>query len=144
MALGKQIAREIFQQTLSSIDIAGVMERKLQFEGKRLVLANGSTIDFSNASRIQIVAIGKAAHAMVTGLVALLPRGTACTGVIAAPTTPAQAIPGMEYFVAGHPTPNSESWRAAEVILRLLRLCDECTLVFFLLSGGGSALVELP
>src|SRR5262249_53256785 len=29
-------------------------------------------------------------------------------------------------------------------ILRLLRRCDPRTLVFFLLSGGGSALVELP
>src|SRR5438270_10624428 len=50
----------------------------------------------------------------------------------------------MKYFVAGHPVPNAESWKAAEAILALLKKCDEKTLVFFLLSGGGSALVELP
>jgi len=46
--------------------------------------------------------------------------------------------------VGGHPVPNAESWMAAEAILALLKKCDEKTLVFFLLSGGGSALVELP
>src|SRR2546428_4698980 len=50
----------------------------------------------------------------------------------------------MKYFVAGHPLPNAESWKAAEEILALLKKCDEKALVFFLLSGGGSALVELP
>jgi len=50
----------------------------------------------------------------------------------------------MKYFVAGHPLPNAESWKAAEEILALLKKCDEKTLLFFLLSGGGSALVELP
>ena len=51
---------------------------------------------------------------------------------------------GMRYFVGGHPIPNLESWKAAEAILELLKTCDQRTLVFFLLSGGGSALVELP
>ena len=50
----------------------------------------------------------------------------------------------MKYFLAGHPVPNEESWKAAEAILALLKTCDEKALVFFLLSGGGSALVELP
>jgi hydroxypyruvate reductase len=50
----------------------------------------------------------------------------------------------MRYFVGGHPVPNAESWEAAEAILALLKKCDEKTLVFFLLSGGASALVELP
>ncbi len=50
----------------------------------------------------------------------------------------------MEYFVGGHPVPNADSWRSAEAILQLLRNCDERTLVIFLLSGGGSALCELP
>jgi hydroxypyruvate reductase len=50
----------------------------------------------------------------------------------------------VQYFVGGHPIPNADSWRAAEATLALLKKCDETTLVFFLLSGGGSALAELP
>ena len=40
MATGKEIARRIFQQTLASIDIPRVMERKLLREGPRLILAD--------------------------------------------------------------------------------------------------------
>jgi len=141
----KQLAREIFLHTLESIDIPAVMQRKLTVtrDGSRLILAETS-VDLASGSCIFIIAIGKAAHAMVTGLVGLLPAGTTFTGVVAAPTKPVAPVPGLEYFVAGHPIPNHDSWRAAEAILRLLRECDDRTLVFFLLSGGGSALVELP
>ena len=135
----------MFLQTLASIDIPAVMQRKIEVtrDGSRLVLSEGS-VDLASASRIVIIAIGKAAHAMVTGLVGLFPPGTPFSGVVAAPTKPPAPMPGMEYFVGGHPTPNRDSWRAAETILRVLRQSDERTLVFFLLSGGGSALVELP
>jgi glycerate 2-kinase len=143
MPATKQIARDIFRQTLASIDIPSVMERKLPLDGTRLMLSNAS-VDLAGVSRIVVVAIGKAAHAMVDGLASLLPSGTRISGVVAAPTEPALRVDGLEYFVAGHPIPNQGSWRAAEAILRVLRGCNENTLVFFLLSGGGSALVELP
>ena len=141
----KQLARQIFLHTLEFIDIPAVMQRKLTLtrDGARLVLAEAS-VDLAGASRIFILAIGKAAHAMVTGLVGLLPPGMKFTGVVAAPTKPVAPIPGLEYFLGGHPIPNRDSWHAAERILDLLRQCDERTVVFFLLSGGGSALVELP
>jgi glycerate 2-kinase len=139
----KQIAREIFRQTLTSIDIPSMMERKLAIEGTRLLLPRAA-IDFARVSRVLVIGIGKAAHAMVAGLTSLLPPGLSFSGVVAAPTKPAAPVPGLDYFIAGHPTPNQDSWNAAVAILRLLQTCDEHTLVFFLLSGGGSALVELP
>jgi|SRR5271169_1639208 len=139
----KQIAREIFRQTLSSIDIPSVMERKLQREGTRLILPCAS-LDLASISRVVVIGIGKAAHAMVAGLTSLLPPNLTLEGVVAAPTKPVAPALGLDYFLAGHPIPSNESLRAAVYILRLLRTCDQHTLVFFLLSGGGSALVELP
>jgi hydroxypyruvate reductase len=65
-------------------------------------------------------------------------------GVVAAPTIPVKPVAGLKYFAAGHPVPNEESWKAAEAVLSLLKKCDERTLAFFLLSGGGSALSEFP
>lgn len=143
MPPSKQIAREIFRHILASIDIPLMMERKLAIDGTRLLLPS-ATIDFARASRVLLIGIGKAAHAMVAGLTSLLPPGLSFTGVVAAPTKPAAPAPGLDYFLAGHPTPNQDSWNAAVAILRLLQSCDEHSLVFFLLSGGGSALVELP
>ena len=143
MATGKEIARRMFLHTLASIDIPRVMERKLPREGSRLILPDVA-IDLSQTARVHVVAIGKAAHAMVSGLEGVLPRGTSVSGIVVAPVAPQRRVPGMEYFVGGHPVPNAESRKSAEAILRLLESCDERTVVIFLLSGGGSALVELP
>jgi glycerate 2-kinase len=140
---GKNIARQIFRQTLASIDIPGVMERKLQVEGKHLILPDAS-VDLANISEVRVVAIGKAAHSMVAGLPKILPERLPVRGVVSAPTKPQDPRPGLQYFVGGHPIPNAESWKAAEAILALLQSSTQSTLAFFLLSGGGSALVELP
>lgn len=143
MTHGKQLAREIFGDTLASLDIPRVMELKLTLAGSILTL-DDAAIDLSAFSSVYVVAIGKAAHAMVGGLRALLPNSLLFKGVVAAPTNPAAPISGLDYFAAGHPSPNADSWRAAEAILSLLRNADERSLALFLLSGGGSALTELP
>jgi glycerate 2-kinase len=143
MADLKQLARRIFHETLAAIDIPATMQRKLRREGSRLHCGR-PVVDLDAFDTVRVIAIGKAAHAMVDGLASLLPSGLVFEGVVSAPTAPARATSGMQYFLAGHPVPNVESWKAAEAILALLKTCDERTLVFFLLSGGGSALIELP
>jgi len=107
-------------------------------------VCGGATTDLGQFDKLRVVAIGKAAHAMVEGLALVLAPFVRFEGVVSAPTPARKPVAGMKYFVAGHPLPNAESLKAAEEILALLKKCDEKTLVFFLLSGGGSALVELP
>jgi glycerate 2-kinase len=143
MADLKQLARLIFHETLAAIDIPAAMLRKLAVEGS-LLYCGDTSIDLRSFSKIRVAAIGKAAHAMLDGLRALLPQDIGFEGIASAPTPPKLPLPGVQYFVGGHPTPNAESWAAAEAALGLLKECDEATLVFFLLSGGGSALSELP
>lgn len=143
MSDGKNIARQVFQQTLASIDIPSTVERKLVLEGKCLILPD-SSVDLSNVSEVRVVAIGKAAHSMVAALPCILPDRITVRGVVSAPTKPEVPWPGLQYFVGGHPIPNVESWNAAKAILALLHSCTDSTLALFLLSGGASALVELP
>jgi glycerate 2-kinase len=119
------------------------MELKVQFNGNQLSLP-GRTIDLSEISTVKVVAIGKAAHSMAAGLHQLLPEHFQCSGIVTAPTESSVPLPGFIYFTAGHPTPDQQSWNAAQAILKFLETCDHRTAVFFLLSGGGSALVELP
>jgi glycerate 2-kinase len=139
----KQLARNIFHDTLAAINISETMKRKLRREGSVLRCGDAS-IDVRQFRQIRVVAIGKAAHAMVDGLKASLPSDVLFSGIVSAPAKPANVHEQVEYFVGGHPIPNQQSWDAAKAILRMLAECDERTLVFFLLSGGGSALVELP
>jgi len=143
MAELKQIARRIFQETLSAIDIPEAMQRKLQLTGTVLRLED-SQVDLRAFKNMRVIAIGKAAHGMVEGIESLLGREFPFTGIVSAPTPPLRAVAGLKYFVGGHPTPDQQSWKAGEAILASLKECDEKTVVFFLLSGGGSALVELP
>jgi glycerate 2-kinase len=143
MADLKQLARRIFHETLAAIDIPATMQRKLRREGTRL-RCDGKIFDLREFDKLRVVAIGKAAHAMVDGLALVLAPFLRFEGVVSSPTAPRKPLPGMKYFVGGHPIPNEESWRAAEAALALLKNSDEKTLVFFLLSGGGSVLMELP
>ena len=143
MADLKHLARLIFHETLAAIDIPATMQRKLLRKGAVLVCGE-TKIDLGDFEKLRVVAIGKAAHAMVDGLELVLSPFLRIEGVVSAPTPARRPVPGMKYFIGGHPVPNAESWKAAEAILALLKRCDEKTLVFFLLSGGGSALVELP
>src|SRR5260370_13222508 len=143
MADLKQLARLIFHETLAAIDIPAAMERKLLLEGS-LLHCGDPVIDLRSFSKILVVAIGKAAHAMLHGLRALLPQHLGFEGIVSAPTPPDRPLAAAQYFVGGHPIPNADSWRAAEASLAVLNKCNETTLVFFLLSGGGSALAEFP
>jgi glycerate 2-kinase len=143
MAELKQLARQIFLETLQAIDIPATMQRKMRCEEKCVYL-DERRIELKEFSRACVVAVGKAAHGMVEGLVRILPEGMEVCGVVSAPTAPERRRKGLEYFRGGHPVPNEESLNAARAVLHLLRECDEKAVVFFLVSGGGSALMELP
>ncbi len=107
----KQLARQIFHETLAAIDIPATMQRKLRRKGTLLVCGE-TRIDLRDFERLRVVAIGKAAHAMVDGLALVLAPFVRLEGVVSAPTAARKPLTGMKYFVAGHPVPNAESWKA--------------------------------
>lgn len=143
MADLKQIARRIFSETLEAIDVSSAMEQELELRERKLRCGD-LIFDLNGFHGVKVAAVGKAAHAMVEGLArALLPK-VHFEGIVSAPTKPSQPVPGITYFSGGHPVPNQQSENAAKAILSLLESCNESSLVVFLLSGGGSALMELP
>jgi hydroxypyruvate reductase len=70
--------------------------------------------------------------------------GASLEGIVASSIQPSAQVPGFRYFRGGHPTPNAESIQAASAILRALHALPASALVIFLLSGGGSSIVERP
>ncbi|HKS83387.1 MAG TPA: DUF4147 domain-containing protein [Candidatus Acidoferrales bacterium] len=139
----KQIAQRIFRETLAAIDIRAAMARKLVREGSK-IRAGSFLIDLNEFRKIIAIAFGKASLAMAEGLCAILPAEFLLEGILVAPVRPSQDLNGWKSFVGGHPLPNEASFAAGKAILDALARCDDRTLIFFLLSGGGSALVELP
>ena len=79
---------------------------------------------------------------MAEALVNVLPSDCSPEGILVAPAAPARILPRWKTFIGGHPIPTEASFIAGRAILERLARCDERTLVFFLVSGGGSALVE--
>jgi hydroxypyruvate reductase len=142
MADAKKLTRRIFEQTLASIHIPDAMERKILRSGSRLCVDDW-TCDLADCADLRVIAIGKAAHAMLEGFARLFPD-TPFTGVASAPVPPARPIENVTYFLGGHPVPNDQSWQSAQAALALLKACGRNSLAVFLLSGGGSALMELP
>ena len=93
--------------------------------------------------RTILVAVGKAAWQMAKA--ALDTLGRIDDGVVVTKYDHARGeLPGVRCFEAGHPVPDDNSFAATKYALDLVSgLCAEDT-VIFLLSGGGSALFELP
>src|ERR1700722_4605757 len=139
----KNIARQIFLDTLNAIDIPATMRRKLARDGSRIT-AGEKKLDLTAYSSIRAVAIGKAAVAMGRGLADRLAPDIPVDGILVAPYDSiadlgSAGVPGFRSMGAGHPLPDASSLDAARAILDLLAGADARTLIFFLLSGGGSA-----
>ena len=139
----KQTAEHVFRHTLAAIDIPAAMARKLDRRGS-LLSAGRADVDLSGFREIVAIALGKAALAMARGLHETLSPEFPPDGILVVPAPPSSLLLGWKTFVGGHPLPTAESFAAGRAILERLARCDERTLVFFLISGGGSSLVEQP
>jgi glycerate 2-kinase len=139
----KEIAQRVFRETLAAIDIRTIIARRLDRAGSA-VRAGDAKVDLHNFREIVAIAFGKASSAMAEGLSDVLVPDFRVEGILASPESSPRALPGWKEFLGGHPLPTAGSFAAGRAILERLARCDDRTLVFFLISGGGSALVEQP
>lgn len=142
-------ATEIFTGALAACDIPSAFDRRLRFEGGTLkrLLPDGSRaeeISLSNYRRIFVIAIGKAAGPMVEVLLSRMKRRKGLRGICCSKYLPTKRNWRFRYFEGGHPLPNEDSFTAARAALALLKKAKKDTLIFFLISGGGSAMFDLP
>jgi glycerate 2-kinase len=141
----RRSAREIFDVALRSVDALVATRRSVSFDGSSLKCFE---VEFDiSTNQIYVVSMGKAALGMAFGLNDVLGNKIA-GGVISGPAQPTkQSFPlrGWQVFAGGHPLPNEASLAAAQAIFELIdRANAERAIVFFLISGGGSAMVEWP
>ena len=102
-----------------------------------------SPADFSQAKNVFLVGAGKAGVAMTEAVLDILgDRLTA--GVISVPVPPSRSHKHIAFFAGGHPVPTQGSIAAGQAVADILNQAAEHDLVLALISGGGSALLELP
>jgi len=134
-------ARHLFERALGESSIDQAFERNVCCERGVLRVCE-DLYDLHAYNRVLVVSIGKAAHTMVSALE--IQAGNNFEGIVASSVQPASQARGFRYFHGGHPTPNQESIRAAEAMLKSLSAQNASSLVIFMLSGGGSSIAEKP
>jgi hydroxypyruvate reductase len=142
-------ATEIFTGALEACSIPSAFDRRIRIEGKVLhrLLPDGNgpdSFDLSKFKRIFVIAIGKAAASMLETLLDRVGSRRGVSGICCSDQLPSRRNWRFRYFDAGHPLPNEESFAAARAALALLKKTRKDSLVFFLISGGGSAMFDLP
>jgi len=143
------VARDIFASALAACNIQQAFDRHLHFEGRALVRQPSPrlpaiTQPLAPFRDYYVIAFGKAALSMLNVLLDRLPEKKHLRGVCSAPDIPQKRNWRIRYFSGGHPLPNEDSFAAARAALALLKHAKKDTFVFFLISGGGSAMLELP
>src|SRR5579864_3589856 len=137
----RDAVRAIFQHALAEASVAQGFARHVHCERGVLRICD-DLYDLHAYSRVLVVSLGKAGHTMVEALSHQM--GASLEGIVATSVLPATQIRGFRYFRGGHPTPNDESIHAASAMLRALETLPASALAIFLLSGGGSSIVEKP
>ncbi|HEY5255094.1 MAG TPA: DUF4147 domain-containing protein [Acidobacteriaceae bacterium] len=153
MANLRDTARKIFDQSLADCSVEQAIARHVSVRGEILRLGE-ETIDLGPVQRVRIVAVGKAARTMLVSLLKQLCLSNNCdlAGVLIAPEEAkgvAAKLPGgIQVFAGGHPSPNEASFAGARAALAMLQALPQDaaadSLCFFLISGGASAMMELP
>ncbi len=146
----RHAARDIFESALRAVDAREAVLRSLRLDGCLLRVVD-ETLDLSEITGVYVVAMGKAAAAMTAGLNKVLGPKIE-RGILTCPGSrlPSESEEGLErnrwrVFRGGHPLPNIGSISAAHASMGLLKKANQPgSLVVFLVSGGGSAMMEWP
>jgi glycerate 2-kinase len=142
MSDAREDALDIFLYALKSSRVEAAMERRVRFEGGALQI-DGHRYVLDRYSRLVLIAIGKAGETMASAF--LRQAGSDANrfeGVVVGPVGATALSSRLRVYCGGHPSPNEASVAAASDILQTLGALTEHDLVVFLVSGGGSAMVE--
>jgi glycerate 2-kinase len=147
-------ALEIFNVALASVDAGNAVRRAVCVNGSHLTIQE-TTFDISKTPKaIYALAIGKAAFPMAVALDELL-GAKISEGLVVGTYIPdlfgkllqssQKAVTRWHHCDASHPLPTQSSLDAAKSAFDLLkRANEERALVIFLISGGGSSMIEWP
>ena len=97
----------------------------------------------NNGGRLIVASIGKAAWRMAEAASGIL--GANISGAVVTKYEHSMGeIKGLEIFEAGHPVLDENTLKGTKALLEHVKNLSEKDTVLFLVSGGGSALFELP
>ncbi len=135
----RMLALEAFQAALDAVDPTALIDKNVRYADGTLYVKRKAF----PAQRIFVIGFGKASRALAEAFQRKVPIEA---GIVAVPEGTAQNHPQskIKYIEGTHPLPSNKSEEAALELLKLAPRVKPGDLVVCLISGGGSALVELP
>ncbi|APT75613.1 glycerate kinase [Marinitoga sp. 1137] len=100
--------------------------------------------EIQNNNKIFLLSIGKAAWRMANAAKEILKDKIKAGIVITKYKHSLGKIDSLEIFEAGHPIPDENSLNATKIAIERIKKLPDDYIILFLISGGGSALFEMP
>lgn len=134
-------ARGILRAGVAAADPARAV-RSVVRRHQRGIAVGGRPLVPGRGGSIRVVGLGKAAAAMADAAVAILGRDT--EGIVAIPRGYPAPRTGLRLARGDHPIPSRASLVAGRALLREVGSAGPADRILFLISGGGSAVAEVP
>lgn len=135
-------ALSIFEEGLTAIDTARVMEEELRWDpAARTLCVKGLKVCFSDYERVFFVAVGKCAVAAARSAERVFGDGLAGGFVLDIQSGVFQKLTSL---VGTHPFPTEANVAATNDIINLFKQATERDLIIAVISGGGSSLLCNP
>ncbi|MDX1779276.1 MAG: DUF4147 domain-containing protein, partial [Thermodesulfobacteriota bacterium] len=134
---------QLFDYLLSELDPYQRVLHAISFDGST-VSCGGREASLPSQGKVVVVGGGKASHQMAKALYEIFEERA--HGLVTSHKDLGQLPPlgNIRFQPAAHPNPDEGSVKGAEEIIRLLQEVGSDDIVFSLISGGGSAMIELP
>jgi glycerate 2-kinase len=143
----ERAAREIYAAALAACDPAAALGARVTARSGEIEVA-GTVVRFAEHDDVRVLALGKAADSMLAAFSSSLDAAgvpaAARRGLAVAHEPGRSPVDWAVRMTGGHPVPDAQSLEAGRAALDLFAGCTTRTLAVFLLSGGGSALLEWP
>jgi hydroxypyruvate reductase len=142
IAVMRRHAGQIFLAGLRAVEPGAAIRRCCRLDGDSLQIKD-KIYDLSRFETILVLGVGKAGGPMAKAVEELL-GARISEGLVTVKYGHVADLRKITLREAGHPVPDEKGMAAARDMLRLAERADDRTLVLFLVSGGGSALLPLP
>jgi len=135
------LLKELFQSALDGIDPRKIVSEYCFLKGSTLSV-HGDSYELSSYEKVYVLGSGKAAWSMAAGAEKLL-GDFVHSGLVVSPLC-TEELKKITCLESDHPIPTQRSIEGGEALAKMMQGCTKRDLFIFLLSGGSSALVELP
>lgn len=135
-------ALKIFEQAVEAANPGKCVLDHIALERNTLKVG-AKSYNLDKIKSVYAVAFGKAAPAMAGAIEDVL--GDRLTGgIVVSNSNPECNFKKLGFHLSAHPVPDERSLSAVREIFLILENAGKDDLVIFLISGGGSALLEMP